>query len=429
MKIKELYQYYQQSTGVSIDTRTIKKGELFFGLVGERFNGSLYAEEAVKAGASKVIVQGLSEAKDDDRYIHVTDVLMVLQDLAKFHRAQLSIPVIGVTGSNGKTTTKELLHAVLSNLYKVGATKGNYNNHIGVPLTLLNVEHDADILIVEMGTNQPGDIAQLCNIADPNYGVITNIGASHLERLGSKQGVYKEKRKLFDHVKSSRGTFFLNTSDELLIDIQNYEANKIEYHSDGGAYGLLEIVKTVDEHLSLKLASGTKSLDIKTKLSGAYNIENISACLAIGHHFKVDAEAAIKAIEAYLPSNMRSQVIQTKRNVVILDAYNANPTSMKASVATFEKEGRQVLMILGDMLELGEKSIAYHKEIVDLLSTLKIEVILVGKAFSEVASLNYLTFENVETLIKSKRLTKVKGHHILVKASRGVKLEEVVVHL
>lgn len=429
MELKELYQHYLQSNGVSIDTRTIKSGELFFGLVGERFNGSLYAKQALEEGASKVVVQGLSKHKEDGRYIHVDDVLKSLQDLAKYHRSQLTIPVIGITGSNGKTTTKELLYEVLSTQYKVGATKGNYNNHIGVPLTLLNVDHDVELLIVEMGTNQPGDIAELCEIADPNHGIITNIGASHLERLGSREGVYIEKRKLFDHVKSLSGTFFLNVSDDLLVDISDEEANIITYRSDEGLYGKLSVIESADDHLSLRLKTDKSSYDIRTNLSGAYNIENISACLSIAHYFNVDIEQSIKSVESYLPSNMRSQVIQTQRNVIILDAYNANPTSMKASVSTFDKGGREVLMILGDMLELGKRSDQYHNQVVSLLSSLNINAILIGRTFSKIEQPHYATFDNVQALIDSGELDKINNHHILIKASRGVRLEEIVPYL
>lgn len=429
MEFIDLYQHFLQSSGVSIDTRTINKGELFFGLVGERFNGSLYAEQALAAGASKVVVQGRSKEEGDERYVHVEDALESLQNIAKYHRAQLNIPVIGITGSNGKTTTKELLYEVLSTQYKVSATKGNFNNHIGVPLTLLNADRDVEVLIVEMGTNQPGDIAELCAIADPNHGIITNIGASHLERLVSKEGVYQEKKNLFDHVNSSGGVFFLNCSDELLENIKDIDFETVDYQSDRSDYGTLEMVDTSDGHLKLMLKKDGKMYKMKTNLSGAYNIENISACMTIGHHFNVTIQHTISAIESYKPSNMRSQVIQTQRNVIILDAYNANPTSMKASVSTFEQGQSQVLLILGDMLELGEKSEYYHKEIVNLISAAHLKAILVGKAFGKVQDQKYKTFENVQALIESEELSKVKNHHILIKASRGVKLEQVVYYL
>lgn len=403
---------------------------MFFGLVGERFNGSLYAQQALEAGASKVVVQGLSkEDIDDDRYIFVDDALKTLQLLSKHHRAQLKMPVIGITGSNGKTTTKELLFAVLSTRYKVGATKGNYNNHIGVPLTLLNADPDAEILIVEMGTNQPGDIDELCKLGDPNHGIITNIGASHLERLVSKEGVYQEKRRLFDHVHAIDGTFFLNLSDELLSDIKNASNDTIDYHAEKGAYGELIIVASDNEHLTLKLDFEGETFDVKTQLSGAYNIENISACLAIGYHFDVPIKEAVLAIESYRPSNMRSQLIQSKKNVIVLDAYNANPTSMKASVLTFEQDERDVLMILGDMLELGDTSNQYHQEVVDLLTSLGLKAILVGAAFAKLDNSIFQTFDNVQALIDSDELSMIEDHHILIKASRGVQLEKIVPYL
>ncbi len=430
MKIKDLYQHYLSATGVSIDTRTIQEGQMFFGLVGERFNGSSYAQQALEAGASKVVVQDLSKDDiDDDRYIFVDDALETLQLLSKYHRAQLKIPVIGITGSNGKTTTKELLYAVLSTQYKVSATKGNYNNHIGVPITLLNADPDAEILIVEMGTNQPGDIDELCDLGVPNHGIITNIGASHLEGLVSKEGVYQEKRRLFDHVHAIDGTFFLNLSDELLCDIKNTSNNTIDYHAYKGAYGELTIVDSDNEHLTLKLDFEQETYDIKTQLSGDYNIENISACLAIGYHFDVSTKEAILAIESYRPSNMRSQVIHSKKNVIVLDAYNANPTSMKASVLTFEKDERHVLMILGDMLELGEKSEQYHREVADLLTSLGLKAILVGRAFAKLDNSAFQTFDNVHELIDSDELSKIEDHHILIKASRGVQLEKIVPYL
>jgi len=251
--IQRLYHHYIRSKGVSIDTRTIKEGQIFFALQGTHANGNLYAEKALTAGALKVIIDDHSIAHKDDRYVLVDDSLVALQTLATHHRSQLKIPVIGITGSNGKTTTKELLYKVLSKVHKVGATQGNYNNHIGVPLTILNVDRTAELMIVEMGTNQPGDIAQLCDIAQPTHGMITNIGASHLEKLISKEGVYAEKKALFDYVSLHGGVFFVNTSDDLLVQLSSATDSSIDYTNRAGAYGQIGIVQSTHQQLCIEL--------------------------------------------------------------------------------------------------------------------------------------------------------------------------------
>ncbi len=432
MNIQELYQLYKESEGVSTDTRTLQSGQLFFALSGERFDGNIYASIAIESGASYAVVDDPSVVSSE-RYVLVPDTLKALQLLAKYHRDQLTIPVIGITGSNGKTTTKELLVSILSSKYKVAATKGNYNNHIGVPLTILAVDKDAEVLIVEMGTNQPGDIEELCEIASPTHGLITNIGAAHLEKLGSEEGVFIEKRELFNKVKNSNGVFFLNKGNDFLSSLTGSSEQNKPYDSTGGSYGTITISKIPSAYLSMDVTSAganSEMIHLETYLSGSYNIENISAAIEVGHHFDVSLDQMAKAISSYHPDNMRSQIVETDRNRVILDAYNANPSSMSHSLTALSKETGECLAIIGDMLELGVKSAEYHIEIVAKLKQLSIkEAILIGPIFNSVQSREYDQFLNTQELMESGKLDEITGKTILIKASRGMKLESVLPYL
>lgn len=419
---------------MSTDTRTIKRGDLFIALRGPSFDGNKYAEAALEKGARYALVDDHS-LSEHPNFIFTKNCLSTLQELASYRRKRMQVPVLGITGSNGKTTTKELLVEVLSNKFVVSATKGNYNNHIGVPLTLLNAKKDADFLIVEMGTNQPGDIQQLCDFADPTLGLITNIGASHLEKLGSTEGVFKDKSSLYHYVVKNKGVFFINSGDRFLSKLEADSVKTVTYSSNFGKFGkLYEVVDTNHSgYLSIRLVTETDSKIVSTRMSGNYNMENVAAALAVGSHFDISLETMTKAIESYCPDNMRSQVMQTDRNSIIMDAYNANPTSMRVSIESFSKGAGSLerFFILGDMLELGASATSEHQQILDLLSQLKMDdkVLLIGKIFSSLDQDLFPTFVNTEELIKSDLLKKMNNKTILIKGSRGIRLERVVDHL
>ena len=428
MSIEELYQNFVQSDGVSIDTRTILKNQIFFAISGPNFDGNKFAVQAMEKGALLSVVSDESIAHKKGM-VYFQNPMKVLQDLAKIHRRHLTIPIIGITGSNGKTTTKELLHVVLSEQFDACATPGNFNNHLGVPLTLLNAPRASDIMIVEMGSNQKGDIAFLCSIAQPNLGLITNIGLSHIEGLKSLQGVLEEKRALFDFVQSKEGTFFLNSDDHLLNTLQNAEDNIVKYSKGGGNFGYVELLS---EHDGLKVkfsvSNESSTHEASTHLSGSYNLENICAALSVGHYFHIDMELMLKAISSYQPSNMRSEVVHTARNNVILDAYNANPTSMKLSIESMlqQRHSKKVL-ILGDMLELGTESSELHKQIIDAVLQHPFDrVILVGSEMVAAGSDHFDNYIGVEDLLNSNELKEISDALVLVKASRGIRLEKVM---
>ncbi len=419
-----------ECTGVSSDTRAITEGQLFVALRGNNFNGNKYAESALTKGARYVLVDD-HRMPMDERYLLVSDVLKTIQDLALYHRHQLNIPVIGLTGSNGKTTTKELLVSVLSTKFQVSATLGNYNNHIGVPLTLLNATRASELLIVEMGTNQPGDIKELCEMSCPDYGLITNIGSSHLEKLGSVQGVFNEKRYLFDYVIENGLHFFLNVGDPFLASLDDISEKNSNYNAEGGSFGELKLAKKTKDRLLSFIWTTREKKDVllTTSLSGRYNQENIAAVLQVAAFFGISPTAIGEAIAAYIPDNMRSQIIESEKNTILLDAYNANPSSMLASIKSLMSEHHQskLFFILGDMLELGEKEKHLHREIVDFLELHGVkEAVLVGEIFSALGKLQYPTYINTQALIESKTLDQISNKVILVKASRGIKLERII---
>jgi len=421
-----LYELWLESDGVSTDSRLIKRGQLFVALKGPNFDGNRYATQALDNGASYAIVDDLTLT--GDRYFHVPDTLYALQTLARHHRARMRAKVIGLTGSNGKTTTKELISAILSRRYKVSATQGNLNNHIGVPLTILNAQRASEILIVEMGTNQPGDISLLCQIADPDIGLITNIGAAHLEQLIDLDGVLDEKANLLRHVNSRGGIIFINQGDPKLSSLSFKNAQSISYRADNvSGVGKLYVTDTGSNTLSIVVDNDGRQ-EIHSHLSGSYNLENIAAALSIGQHCDVGLLDMIGAIETYHPDNMRSQILHTDLNTIILDAYNANPSSMKASLlSTHEEYGADLIVILGDMLELGVYGDEAHIEILDLIDSLGIaERILVGPIFMSKTDDAYV---DVDTLLDSQRLEHISGATVLIKGSRGIRLEKIVPHL
>lgn len=412
MSIQKLHQIYLASTGISTDTRKFEKGNIFFALKGDHFNGNKFAEEALQNGCSQAIIDE-QEYQKDNRYILVENVLETLQILATYHRQQLNCPVIGITGTNGKTTTKELIAAVLSSNYNTFYTQGNLNNHIGVPLTILNTPLTAEMLIIEMGANHRKEIAFLCEIAQPNYGIITNIGKAHLEGFGGYQGVIDTKKELYEHFSENEGVIFVNEGDDLLLSLSEKQ-NHIYYGSNATSY-------TANPFAAIVFMKEK----IQSNLIGSYNCNNINAACTIGDYFNVSLVHIKKAIENYTPTNNRSQISRTKKgNTLILDAYNANPSSVKASIQSFKNmEGSNKVIILGDMLELGEDTEREHQNIVEELLSIELhQVLLVGKYFKECTH-SFPTFIDTPALNNWLQRNPIQGATILLKGSRGIKLE------
>ncbi len=421
----ELYEIYQSHPYISTDTRSIAKDSIFFALKGENFNGNTFAEKALAAGAAYVVIDE-KEYQLNDRCILVKDVLTALQDLAKHHRAQLNIPFIGITGSNGKTTSKELLHAVLSRKYKTLATKGNLNNHIGVPLTILSITNDIEMAIIEMGANHQLEIEFLSNIANPDFGLICNVGKAHLEGMGGFEGVKKTKKELYDHIRTHNGIAFVNADDINLMEMSETVEKKEYFGSNANARVSGRIVSS-DPFLSIeiKLKNDAQFTSINSQLVGDYNLNNILAAICIGDYFEVPLSEMIAGIESYAPSNNRSQAVKMGSNDVILDAYNANPSSMSAAIHNFVKlNASNKVMILGDMFEMGEESMREHLAMIELVHQLKFEhVIFVGKDFYACKKYEFQFFETTEEAKDYLSQNKPTSSMILVKGSRGMKLE------
>ncbi len=429
MSIKNLYQLFLSSDGVSIDTRTLRENQIFFALKGNHIDGNQWALDAIDKHALAAVVDDPSMSPNN-KLIYVDDVLETLQSLAKYRRSLLSIPVLGITGSNGKTTTKELTKEVLKDRYWVAATQGNYNNHIGLPLTILNAKRQAEFLILEMGSNQPGNIATLCDIGDPTMGLITNIGAAHIEQLGSKEGVFQEKITLFDYVSKRGGTLFVNMDDPYLSSYHT-DSGEILTYSTHNIHGY-KVSTTDNPHkgtINVFLRSLQKEYELNTNLFGKYNLSNIMAALTVGSHMQVPFDTMVNAIEGYFPDNMRSQWKLSQRNTIIVDAYNANPTSMAASILELtQSNDSNLVAIIGDMLELGDASVVYHQEIVDLLeSSNKCQVILVGRLFGKTNyPQQYRHFLTTEDLMDSSIIEAIEGSKVLLKGSRGMRLERLI---
>lgn len=423
ISITDLHGRFLTCNGSSTDTRTIGAGSMFFALKGPSFDANAFAGDALGKGAKYAVVDDPSVITDD-RFLLVPEVLQALQQLATHHRRTFSIPVIGITGTNGKTTTKELVHAVLSADRRTLATSGNLNNHIGVPLTLLRMNADHRIAIIEMGANKPGDIAELATIAEPTHGLITNIGKAHLEGFGSYEGVIRTKTELYSFIKAHAGSLLVNADDVLLMS-KSADQQRITYgrsaeaDSSGNVNGsgpFLEIVFA---------GTDERAYHVTTKLIGAYNLPNVLAAVAVGQHFGVPDEVIAEALSSYTPSNNRSQFTDTGRNQLVLDAYNANPTSMAAALENFAamQSDRPKLVIIGDMLELGAESAKEHAAIVELVNKLKLDAYFVGKEF-EKATPNAVP--SVTDLNERIAGAPINGRLILVKGSRGIKLETVV---
>lgn len=410
MEISKIHKLFLNSSGITTDTRSIENKSIFFALKGENFNGNKFASEALQKGASFVIIDE-KEFKIDERTLLVENVLETLQALANFHRYFLNIPIISLTGSNGKTTTKELINAVLSKKFNTTATLGNLNNHIGVPLTLLSMDKNTEIGIVEMGANHQKEIEFLCNIAQPDFGYITNFGKAHLEGFGGIEGVIKGKSELYDYLRSNSKKVFVNEKDDLQKE-KSKGIDKITLTSN------IEFL-SADPFVQLQYGNTI----IHSNLIGAYNATNIIAAVTIGEYFKISNAEIVSAIENYTPTNNRSQIIEKENFQIILDAYNANPSSMKVALENFhllKKENKTV--ILGDMFELGDSSLVEHQNIVDLAESLNFEkIIIVGEHFYKTKaskSLKYKDFEAFKTSFRP-----IPNSNLLIKGSRGMALE------
>ncbi|GEQ85586.1 UDP-N-acetylmuramoyl-tripeptide--D-alanyl-D-alanine ligase [Patiriisocius marinistellae] len=432
MKIETLHNLFLKSTGVCTDTRKITKGCLFIALKGANFNGNVFAQEALNQGAYKVLIDDEKEHKNTGETILCKNTLTELQRLASYHRTYLDLPIIALTGSNGKTTTKELINSVLKQKYKTTATVGNLNNHIGVPLTLLSMTKETEMGIVEMGANHLREIANLCEIAKPNYGYITNFGKAHLEGFGSIEGVVKGKSEMYAYLIENKQHVFLNADDPLQNKILSTYIKKYGFSQVDKNYYKIKFIKA-DPFVKLKI----EDTDVETQLIGAYNFSNISAAAIIGKYFNVSLWDIKYAIENYKPTNNRSQIIIKNNNEITLDAYNANPSSMEAALKTFSSnkltsnntsEKRKVA-ILGDMFELGSEAKKEHQHIADLAAELAIDkIILVGENFSTIKneSKKIIIFSSFQKLLEAFSSLGVKEASVLIKGSRGMALERVL---
>lgn len=416
---------------ITTDTRKLEIGSIFFALKGDNFDANLFAPNAIDGGCSFAIVDD-EKIGNGSTILIVKNVLESLQQLAKYHRQQLKFPVIGITGSNGKTTNKELIHAVLSKKYNTYATKGNLNNHIGVPLTLLSLTHQHEMAIVEMGANHQGEIAMLCELCDPDYGVITNIGLAHLEGFGGIEGVRKGKSELYKYLEKKNGKIFINGDDFVLLELSNnlhkiYYGNNIEFDVHGQLFANSEFVEFKWNTKDKNLASQPL---VKTKMFGQYNFINLLCAACIGHYFNVNDNDINSALEMYVPEMNRSQIKKTELNTIVLDAYNANPTSMSLAIDNFYNQtfGNRIA-ILGDMLELGEYSDHEHEKILKKLIKVDAKkVMLVGEHFFKLKDKfpEYNFYKNISELSEYLKNHTMTDSTVLIKGSRGIQLEKVV---
>ena len=415
MKTATLYNLYQQHFLVDTDTRNIRKNTIFFALKGDNFNGNTFAEQALKLGASYAVVDE-KEFQTNDRILLVTDVLKALQELANFHRKQLQIPIIGLTGSNGKTTTKELIHVVLSKKFNTIATKGNLNNHIGVPLTLLSMTDKTQLGIVEMGANHQKEIEFLCTICEPDFGYITNFGKAHLEGFGGLEGVIKGKSELYTFLKTNQKTAFVNAADAIQVK-KTKEIKSVSF--------ITEAIKYLEVNPFVKLSY--RNTTIQSNLIGKYNFTNIAAAITMGTYFKISETAIKEAIESYVSTNNRSQILTTKHNTIILDAYNANPSSMQVALENFDTlKAPSKVVILGDMFELGKESVHEHQAIVDVATAFNFdETYFVGENFN-IAKTNKPQFKTYQAFEEFLKKNPLKNSSILIKGSRGMRLERIL---
>jgi UDP-N-acetylmuramoyl-tripeptide--D-alanyl-D-alanine ligase len=423
MNIEDIYKIYQQFPTIETDSRKLKKDDIFFALKGPNFNGNHFAKQSLDLGAAYVIADEPLDF-EDERIINVTDVLETLQRLAKYHREQFQIPFIAITGSNGKTTTKELLHEVLSTTFKTYTTKGNLNNHIGIPLTVLKIKSDAEMAVIEMGANHLHEISGYCEYAQPTHGLMTNIGKAHLEGFGSEENVKKGKGELFKYLSLHNGTAFVNTDDNAVTD-ESKQVQHVIYYGSRSENAKGKIIKN-DPFIEVEIEA-EKPVNIKTNLVGAYNLPNVLAAFYVGKYFKVDENSIKNAIENYVPSNSRSQLIEKDTNLIILDAYNANPGSMKVAIDNFANmKGGKKILLLGSMMELGSESEKEHAEIISLIDQHKwYAVVLVGNNFKEIKN-SYINLENSLLAMDWLKNESVQNAQILIKGSRSMQMEKVL---
>jgi UDP-N-acetylmuramoyl-tripeptide--D-alanyl-D-alanine ligase len=427
MKTEQLYRIFrEESTGVSTDSRTIKKGQLFFALWGQTYNGNKYANEALDKGASYAVID--DPVYETEKTILVDDCLIELMALATQHRKMIKVPVLAITGTNGKTTTKELIAAIMSKKLKVHYTKGNLNNEIGLPLTILSAPDNTEMMILEMGANHLGEIRALCNVARPDYGIITNVGTAHLEGFGSFEGVLKAKTELYEHLRKVNGIAIYNDKNPVLTEkIYKLVNRGVPYTNPTGVELSVEALPS-EMNLAVRVKYQHKTYDIQTGLFGAYNLENIIAATATGLFLGVEMDDIAEAISKYQPGNNRSQIKTTQNNTLVCDSYNANPTSMVLALESFfELKATRKVIILGDMLELGDKSEEEHLKLLKELQSLNPEkVLLAGNIFKKIsAGYGFKSFQDVSELREHLKAEPVKGSLILIKGSRGMTLEKI----
>lgn len=426
MQTEQLYSIYKQYPSVQTDTRKLKPGDIFFALKGNNFNGNRFAKQAIDAGAAYAVIDE-KEFKIPGKTILADDVLIALQQLAKYHREQFTIPFIAITGSNGKTTTKELIHAVLSASYKTYTTEGNLNNHIGIPLTILKIKPDAKMAVIEMGANHIGEIAGYCKYALPTHGLITNCGKAHLEGFGSLEGVKKAKGELFDHLRTlTHGFAFVMWDYDYLQEMSKGISGIIKYGTKGDAH-IIGNVKKSEPYLEVQVTQGLSNGIIQTRLVGEYNLPNVLAAITVGKTFQIVEEKIKAAIEGYVPSNSRSQLIEKGSNKIILDAYNANPASMRLAIENFANlKVNNKILILGSMAELGNESLREHKLIIDLIKNYSWKnVVLVGDDFKNLDH-PFISFSNTEEAKNWFLQQKPENAYFLIKGSRSMQMEKVL---
>ena len=428
IEIEKLYEVYKQHPVISTDSRNIIPGSIFFALKGPAFNGNAFAEQAMGKGAAYAVIDEKNYQKND-KCLLTDDVLSTLQVLANHHRHQMKIPFIAITGSNGKTTTKELIRSVLSKKFRTLATKGNLNNHIGVPLTILSITSDIEIAVIEMGANHQKEIESYCLIAEPDFGLITNVGKAHLEGFGGFEGVKKGKGELYEWISKSGKGIFINGDSDHLNDIRKkYKIREaVTYGTNEDYYCIGKI--SGEEPLSVKWKCGNADGEVESHLTGTYNFENILSAVCIGNYFGVNSVDINNAIAGYVPDNSRSQVVKKGTNTIILDAYNANPTSTEAALTNFAKiSGDHKIVFIGDMAELGDESAEEHKHIISLIIRNKFDkVILVGKNFGQFSGeINSINFGDSDLAAEWVKKNPLKNSSILIKGSRSTKMEKIL---
>ena len=424
--IETLYSLYQTNNLVTTDSRNCPEHSIFFALKGESFNGNHFAKQALDLGCSYAVVDE-PDVVTDDRILLVDDCLKTLQDLATYHRQHFKIPVIGITGTNGKTTTKELMASILSQKYNVLYTQGNLNNHIGVPLTLLRLKPEHDIAVIEMGANHPGEIKELVNISRPDYGLITNVGKAHLEGFGSFEGILKTKGELYDFIRLNGGKIFINMENPYLKSIAK-GIDTVPYATNAG-YSVWGEILACSPFLKLCWYTNYREghNEAQTHLIGSYNLENAIAAICAGHYFGLSASQICHALEEYIPSNNRSQLKKTEKNTLIIDAYNANPTSMAAALNNFQQyDAPRKAVILGSMKELGDQSEEEHKRLAFNIAESNFDrVFLIGEEFRQINN-DYPVFGNAESFIEYLKEQTLQNYTILIKGSRGNHLESII---